>query len=181
MKNAVRRIVVGMPALLLWTAATAGAQSASAPELKAAFLLNFAKFTSWNGLQAGARVALCVLDDARIGAALSDSVRGQAIDGHAIYVRLPRSDGWLQACHLLYVGGADSRQAMSKIDPVKALPVLTVSDARGFAESGGMIELFQENGRMRFAVNVEAVQRSGLRVSSRVLDLARIVKNNHAQ
>jgi hypothetical protein len=82
---------------------------------------------------------------------------------------------------LLFVPSSNAKRVVTTVDRLKEAPVLTVSDAEGFAESGGMIELFQENGRMRFAVNVEVVQRSGLRVSSRVLDLARIVKRDHVQ
>jgi hypothetical protein len=68
---------------------------------------------------------------------------------------------------------------LQRIAPVKELPVLTVSDARGFAQAGGMIELYEDNGRMRFAINIDTLQKSGVKLSSRLLDLARIVKNEH--
>jgi hypothetical protein len=55
--------------------------------------------------------------------------------------------------------------------------VLTVSDAARFAETGGMVELFVEGDRMRFAVNVDALQRARVRLSSRMLGLAKIVKD----
>lgn len=170
-------VVVVAAAAALGTAAHA--QTASAPELKAAFLLNFVKFATWSGVQPGASVALCVLDDDRIGDALTTSVRGQTIEGHTLNVQRPKGDAPLQSCHVLFVPGSDPRKVLLRITAVKELPVLTVSDARGFAESGGMIELYEENGRMRFAINVETVQKSGVKLSSRLLDLARIVKNDH--
>jgi hypothetical protein len=121
-----------------------------------------------------------VVDDDRIGTALADSARGQSIDGHAVEVRRLKSDGALQQCHMIFVPGSDARKAITRIAPVKELPVVTVSDARGFAESGGMIELFEENGKMRFAINVETVQKCGVHLSSRLLDLAKIIRNDHA-
>ena len=59
---------------------------------------------------------------------------------------------------------------------MKGAPVLTVGDGDGFARGGGMIGLFVEDGRMRFAINPNAAQRAGLRLSSQLLKLARIVK-----
>lgn len=52
---------------------------------------------------------------------------------------------------------------------------LSVSDATGFARTGGIIEFYVDSGRMRFAINVDAAQRSGLRLSSRLLGLATII------
>ena len=172
-----------MAVALLFTlsaSTSAYAQSAAAPELKAAFLLNFAKFTNWAAVQSGAEVVFCVLDDDRVGAALTESVRGQTIEGHKLAVWKLKVDPSLPACHLLFAPGSDARKVLTKIGQVRDLPVLTVSNARGFAEAGGMIELFEENGRMRFAINMDAVQRSGVRLSSRMLDLAKIIKNDHA-
>ena len=67
------------------------------------------------------------------------------------------------------------------LDGIKTLPVLTVSDRRGFSEWGGIIEMYIESGRMRFAVNVDAAEHSGLRLSSRLLGLAKVIRNGHAQ
>ncbi|PYR20840.1 MAG: hypothetical protein DMF98_23045 [Acidobacteria bacterium] len=114
---------------------------------------------------------LCVANDDQVGAALADLVRGQAINGHALEVRRLNSDNSLSGCHLLFVPASDARQVLAKINKGSE-PMLTVSDAPGFAQSGGMIELFQESGRMRFA---------GVRLSSRLLDLARIVRTDHGQ
>jgi hypothetical protein len=58
--------------------------------------------------------------------------------------------------------------------------VLTVSDRDQFAQSGGMVGLFVEGGKMRFAINVEAAQRARLRFSSRLPALAKRVKEDHA-
>ena len=63
-------------------------------------------------------------------------------------------------------------------ETVKGVFVFTVSDAARFAQTGGMVELFVENGRMRFAVNVDALERAHVRLSSRVLALAKIVRDD---
>jgi hypothetical protein len=62
---------------------------------------------------------------------------------------------------------------------IKTLPVLTVSDGKDFSQAGGIIELFVESGRMRFAINMDAAEGSGLRLSSRLLGLAKVTRNGH--
>ena len=179
-----RRLAVALIGAIALLAAAAGssraADAATPSALKAAFLFNFAKFADWSGVQPGVTLVLCVANDDQIGAALADSVRGQAITGHALEVRRLNSDNSLSECHLLFVPASDARQMLAKINK-GADTMLTVSDAPGFAQSGGMIELFQESGRMRFAVNVDTAQRAGVRLSSRLLDLAKIVRTDHGK
>jgi hypothetical protein len=64
---------------------------------------------------------------------------------------------------------------------IKTLPVLTVSDGKGFSLAGGIIELYVERGRTRFAINIDAAERSALRLSSRLLGLAKVIRNDHVQ
>jgi hypothetical protein len=95
--------------------------------------------------------------------------------GRAVAVQEATPDP-LPDCHVLYI---DSRyrtpDGVAPGSPVQG-PVLTVSDRRHFAASGGMVELFVEDGRLRFAVNVDAARRAGLHLSSRLLSLATIVR-----
>ncbi len=172
--------LVGAIALLAAAASSRAVDAATPSALKAAFLFNFAKFADWSAIQPGVTLVLCVANDDQVGAALADSVSGQAINGHALEVRRLNSVNSLSGCHLLFVPAPDARQMLAKINKGSE-PMLTVSDAPGFAQSGGMIEMFQESGRMRFAVNVDTAQRSGVRLSSRLLDLARIVRTDHGQ
>ena len=147
--------------------------------LSAAFVFNFAKFTEWPGLPAGAPIVACVYGDDGIAAALTDTVRGQNISGHAIDVRSVKDDGEFRSCQLLFVGAAEARRSQTALAGISALPVLTVSDAAGFSKTGGIIEIYVEDGHMRFAINVKAVERSGLHISPRLLGLAKIVRVLH--
>ena len=159
----------------------AGAEVATDVAVKAAFLYSFAKFTQWPALPATAPLVLCVLGDDAVGTALTDTIRRQQIDGHGLEVRRLASGASAQSCHVLFVAGSDVRRAAPTLDDVRELPILTVSDGSGFAQTSGMIELFVEAGHMRFAVNIDSVQRSRLHLSSRLLALARILGSPHAQ
>ena len=79
-----------------------------------------------------------------------------------------------QECELLFIANAQTSRSSVGLRGIKALPVLTVSDGPTFSQTGGMIELFVEDGKMRFLVNLEAVEKSGLHLSSRFLGLAKV-------
>ena len=111
----------------------------------------------------------------------AQTIRNQRIGAHALNVSLPLDSAALRGCHLLFVPGEETVRSTAALDAIKTLPVLTVSDGNGFSQANGIIELYVEDGRMRFAVNVDAAERSGLRVSSRLLGLAKIVRIPHAQ
>jgi len=172
--------VVVVAILLLGVAPVARAQSASEPALKAAFIYNFAKFAEWPADAAPADpLTICVFGDAAIADALDETVKGRTVDGRKTVVVRVKPEGF-RGCHVLFLAGGDAKRVQTMIDDLKNAPVLTVGDREQFAQSGGVAGLFVEQGRMRFAINVEAAQRGRLRISSRLLSLAKIVKDDNA-
>jgi hypothetical protein len=149
--------------------------------VKAAFLYNFAKFAEWPALPAGAPLLVCIVGEDNVAAAVIETVRGQNISGHTLEVWQPHDSATWPMCHLLFIANAETERSTDGLVRIKTLPVLTVSDGSGFSQGGGIIELYVEAGRMRFAINVDAVTRSGLRLSSRLLGLAKIVRNGHVE
>jgi hypothetical protein len=150
-------------------------------DAKAAFLFNFAKFAEWPDILPGAPLVVCIVGEPRLATALSAVTRGQTVDRRAIDVRKMEPSGG-QPCHMLYVAQGSARDTSPLLGMLKGRPMLTISDTARFAATGGMIELFVENGRMRFAINVDVVQQCQLRISSRLLSLAKVVRNDdHVQ
>ena len=179
-------LTVSLVAVVTATALTAGSTSAQAvtgSELKAAYLFNFVRFMEWSSdpVPPGTNVALCVVNDALVAAALERTVRGRTVQGHALSVRTLNPGAPLPICQLLYLAGATLQQSLDAIAPVKDSVVLTVSDAERFAYMGGMVELFVETGRIRFTVNTDALRRGRVVLSSRVLTLAKIVTDGQTK
>jgi len=143
----------------------------------ALFLHNFVKFADWSALDPAEPLTLCVVGDTGVAGALIESVRRQAVGGHRLDVEAMGGDASLRACHVLFISKAVTGRSAALLDRLKRLPILTVSDSEGFAQSTGIIELFLANGKMRFAVNTDAATRAGLRLSSKLLALARIVRD----
>lgn len=182
MTHFARRAIAGLTCLVLVVltqpgeAARQDPQSVPEPELKAAFLYNFAKFTEWPGGGAPAGLTFCIADDA-IADALRRLVAGRLIDGRQPHVRRVALDESLAGCAVLYAGHLDEPQTRALVESLKGGAVLSVGESDRFAIRGGIVGLFIETGQVRFAVNVGAAGRARLRLSSQLLSLARIIKD----
>jgi hypothetical protein len=161
--------------------ATMRAQTVAAPELKALFLLNFTRFTEWPDIAPATPLVLCVLGDEPVLEALSVAAQSQHVNDHRIQVARMTVAGAWPSCHVLFVSGTAVKTASALLESVRVSPILTVSDQSLFAQSTGVIELYAEGERMKFAINVDSLQRAHLRISSRLLGLAKIVKSEAVQ
>jgi len=174
------RLLVAIALLAAAGTGPAGAQVATAPELKAAFLFNFVRFTTWpaDALPAGGPIAICVLGDRPVAQALEDFTRDQHLDGHAIVVRRLRDQDAGRDCHLLYASDLRADREARLIAQTRGAAVLTASDSATFMQRGGIAAFHLAAGRMRFSVNPSAAKRARLQVSSRLLGLAVIVDDD---
>ena len=160
-------------AIVMMMRAPGLAQNVTGPALKAAFIYNFARFTSWpDGWPASEPFVICVLGDA-MGDALERVVKGRELAGHAVVVSAAAPAGPNRACHLLYISGIPSSQAAQLVAGLRDTPVLTISDIEGFNDAGGMAQLFFEDGRLRFSIRLDPVKRARLQVSSKLIVLAK--------
>jgi uncharacterized protein DUF4154 len=165
---------------LFFCTPAAPAQNVTESSLKAAFIHNFVKFTEWprDVLPPAAPLVACVISDAAFSDALANYVKGHPVDGHDIVVSRITVEGKARSCHVLYVSGMTVRQAAEVVAHLSAAPVLTLSDVDDFARAGGMAELYIEDGRIRFRINLDSTRRSHLEFSSRLLALATLVKDD---
>jgi hypothetical protein len=165
--------------LLLAGADVAGAQSQPVDEyrVKAAFLYNFAKFVEWpaDSFKTPADpITICVLGNP-FGGRLEDTVNGKLIDDRRLVIRAIADSGEVQGCNILFVA-TEKRRSAELLARVKASPILTVGDCANFAAAGGVIGFKLESGKVRLEINVGAADRARLRISSKLLSLAEIVK-----
>ena len=164
-------VVLALPVLRLHAQTLA-----STDEVKAAYLLNFAKFVDWPEPQRGAEtMVLGVMASDGLADALSLTVKDKMIAGRKLVVRRVTLSDQLTGLHVLYVGAAPEAQVAEILRRVDAKGVLTVSDIEPFCRIGGAIGLVLENNRLRFEINLEPAERSSLKVSSKLLTLARKV------
>jgi len=81
----------------------------------------------------------------------------------------------LLRCHLVFISDSEARRVETILAPLASRPVLTVSDMTNFARQGGVIGFYPEGKKVRFEINVNTAQRSGLKISSDLLRLGKIV------
>jgi hypothetical protein len=143
--------------------------------VKAAFLYNFAKFAEWP--ESTGTLTMCIVGDTRVASALVETVRDKRLEGRALEVKSIGSDAPMLGCDVLFIAAAETRHAAAVLESLRTLPILTVSDFPGFARASGIIELVVESERIHFAINTDAATRAGVRLSSRLLGLARIVRD----
>ena len=153
------------------------AQDVTEVRLKGVFIFNFARFTDWpaDALPPSAPVSACVLGDRAVGEALTKAVSSQRLNGHAFVVTLIEPGAALPQCHVLYVSSMARARMSEVVFALRDTPVLTVSDDDAFTRLGGIIQVFVENGRMRFRINPRSAKRARLQLSSRLLALADLV------
>jgi hypothetical protein len=150
--------------------------------MKAAFLFNFGKFIEWpeSSFPAdNAPFAICVLGEDPFGGSL-DALRGKFIGHRSVAVwRIKKADAGFR-CQVLFVSASERSRVPEIIRALRGSNVLLVGDTDSFAASGGAIEFTLENDRIRFAINPDAIQRAGLQVSSQLLALAKIVRDDRS-
>jgi hypothetical protein len=157
--------------------------SEPALRIRAAFVLNFLKFTEWPAEAVGKEgddLGLVVLGDGPLAAALRESLDGKTVQGLTVRVRLHRDAAEWQKdpkpCHAVFV---TSRAGAARLDLQAALagrPVATIAEQPGFCAGGGMLNLFEQAGKIRFEANPEAVGAARLKLRADLLKLAVIVK-----
>ena len=144
-------------------------------QVKAAFLYNFARFIEWPAATGRDGFAICVLGEDPFGSALQGLTR-KRVRGVPIRVRRLRAVAEGDHCQVLFIAASERHALVEALAYLAGRPVLTVSDIGGFTELGGIVELYIENKRVRFAINPAAAAHSGLKVSSKLLSLARVVR-----
>ena len=160
--------------LVLCLVPQVNANEALEDRLKAAFIYNFTRFIEWPGTAGKETLTICVLGKEVLARELG-TIDGKRAQGKRIVVKHLDSDRKSGQCHVLFARVDRKRQRLALLNKLETQPILTVSDSRGFAEAGGIVQLFITNNRMRFAINKEAAERAGLTISSKLLSLARIV------
>jgi hypothetical protein len=163
-------------AFLLGCVLPATAQQASLEyDVRAAFILNFARYVEWPPAERHPPLRICLLGENPFGDRLTAIVAGEAWQGGAIEVDVVPDLRAGVACHLVYVPASATSRFTSGAALLGGRAVLTVGEHEHFLDQGGIMRLFLEDNRVRFSVNQHAADRAGLQISSRLLRLARAV------
>ena len=147
-------------------------------QVKAAFLYNFAKFTEWPDQAFPSRESaftICHTDDPFHGA-VERTVQGETWNGRPLSVKQIESGSEVRGCQIVYISQSAAQKGMEILMAAANAPVLTVGETASFIDAGGIIRFTESGHRIRFEINPDAADHASLRVSSRLLRLADIVR-----
>jgi hypothetical protein len=168
----------GVALLFLLASFNSSARQVGEYEEKAAFLLNFAKFVEWppKAFQdANAPFVIGIVGDDPFGGALPQIVKGQTAQRRRIEIRHYKVAEDCGGCHLLFLSRPVAAQSEEILQRLKGQPVLTVSEQENFVRQGGTIGFVVVGKSVRFDINAKAAAAANLKISSKLLAVARAV------
>jgi ribosomal protein S11 len=133
------------------------------------------RFVEWPDHRGGTFI-VGVVGDSDFREAM-DVLDGYAIGNHTVDVRQVRAVEAMDGLHVLVVGPSPATDEADRyLRVARERPILTVGDATDFTQAGGIIQFVIVEDTVRFEINLEAAERVGLKLSSRLLALARNVR-----
>jgi hypothetical protein len=163
--------------LLAWPGAVLGQDPAVvANKVKTAMLLNFTKYVEWPPASFPARdtpLVVGVIGKDPLAGEIEGTLGGRTVERRVLVVRQFSDPTEARECHMVFISASEKKRIPKFLDQFRNKPVLTVSDAEGFLEDGGIIALRKEANNIKFDINQKGAERAGLKISSKLLQLAR--------
>lgn len=149
-------------------------------KIKAAYLYNFAKYVEWPAEFAPVAeknepvFVIGVVGKDPFGKVLLEVAQEKKVGDKRIVIRNVGRKEDIGGCHIVYFP-ADTPAELARpiLAQAKSMPTLTVGEQDGFLESGGILNFYMEQNNIRFAIDPDAAARSRLKISSKLLNIAR--------
>jgi hypothetical protein len=152
-------------------------------ELKAVILSNISRFVEWPPsayADSRAPTVLCILGQDPLGDSLAKLRQKPDPNVRPVSIRWLKAESGIRDCHVLYISTSERKSVVQILSALKGASVLTVGEMSQFAAQGGVIQFTLENKQVRFEINLDAASRMELKISSRLLVLARVVTDHRA-
>jgi len=180
-KNRVIQFIAGLLLCLNagnLSAAIAQYQTEEERLFKAAFIYNFAKFTTWpeKSENKNNKLILCTLGKNELTNDLK-RLGGKTVKGRQVVIKVVEKKYPVESCQILYIANTEKNNYVNVIKKLKNKPVLTISDLNDFAKKGGIIQFYRKQGKTRLVINLNVARHAGLEISSRLLILANVINS----
>lgn len=155
------------------------AQNSREYNIKAVFLYNFTRFIDWppNSFRsADAPFVIGILGDDPFHSAIDEAVAGEKAKGHSIIVQRYQNVQDIKNCHILFISNNEAGRLREILQALSNKNILTVSDIPEFATTGGIIRFMTKENKIKLQINLPASKDADLNISSKLLQLAEIVR-----
>jgi hypothetical protein len=159
----------------------AESNSTSEYDVKAAFLFHFAQFVEWPAEafdDADSPLTYCTIGEDAFRGALDESVKGKRVGNRELRVRHLKERERIEGCQVLFIAAAQRARQGEELANASGRPVLTVGETEHFARDGGIIGFCLEQKKVRFEINLIAAEQAQLKISAKLLSLAKTVLGN---
>ncbi|MCK5099115.1 MAG: YfiR family protein [Desulfobacteraceae bacterium] len=145
--------------------------------LKAAFIVNFARLVEWPDIphvEKNQRIVIGVIDPQPFGDSLK-AISKKEIRGKKILIKICDSSTDYSEVHILFLNSKDAKLRRQIINKISDKPILTIGETPGFAQQEGIINFYKFKKKLRFEINRTKAENAGLKISSRLLKLGKII------
>jgi hypothetical protein len=150
-------------------------------EVKAIFLYNFAKFVEWPETafkDNNSPIIIGVIGKDPFGEILDKAIYGEKIMGRELILKRFSKISEIESCHILFIAFSDREEVAQIIKHINGLSVLTIAELEGFPQLGGIINFVLKENKIGFEINIDAAERAHLKISSKLLKLAKIIRED---
>ena len=150
--------------------------------VKLGFLYNFVQYVQWPAEAFSSDTApltMCVLGPNPFERGAEQSLQKRTVGSHPIVLKPLKANEDPRSCHIIFIRASEKRMTARVLTALKGAETLTVGESPGFADVGGMINLTIDENKLRFEINLDEAVQNRLKVSSKLLSLAKIVKVAH--
>jgi hypothetical protein len=147
------------------TSAHAARRGSAESSIKAAYVYNFAKLTTW---PSDGNIVIGIVGSSESGDAIKKIVDGKSVDGHTISVK-DISAGDAKGCQIVFVCGSGGAPS------VGSAHVLLVGEGSGFAQGGGSIGFEMSDGKVKFNISMKSVKKAGLKISDKLVAIGNVI------
>ena len=171
-------VIVFFPA---WTVSAQG--ESIEDDVKAAFLYNFTKYVDWPSSafqDSSDSFRMCVAASPKFVRTVETLITGETARGRPIKLVTPELAN-VHRCHVLFTGAREVSRFDGALRSLSGRPILTIGESQALFDQGAAILLVVDDRRVRFDIDVRAIEKAGLTVSSKLLRVARNVREEPAR
>lgn len=163
------------------TTTTHSAEAEPVPEynVKAAYLLLFARYAHWPEsafASIDSPLIIAVVGDDPFGAILDETMRDQRVGTHPVQILRVQNPDEASRSHVVFVSDRQRSVERRCWDSLKARPILTVGESTESLDAGAIVRLVEDRGKIRFDVDWNAAEAAGIKIASPMLVSARRVR-----
>jgi hypothetical protein len=148
-------------------------------QVKAAFLVSFPKYVDWAAeafAETNSPIVIAVLGESKVVEEIQKLIAGKSVNGREIILKRLTSGEEPGVCHILFISATEQQRAPNLLAKLKNASILTVGESDDFLDNGGVINLARRDRKIALEVNLTAANKSRIKISSRLLGVASVVK-----